>query len=90
MKRILFIIVFMGAVYSANASEGSVTQGYQKIENSQVPVGVLRNVSLRYSGYVLNKSYSYGNGTLKLVLSKSGKFVNAFYRTNGQFIKTKA
>jgi len=89
MKKMLLIIMLATVVNVNAASIDSVTQGYQKIDNTQVPVNVLKNVSSRYSGYVLNKSYSSGNGILKLVLSRSGKTVSAFYRTTGQFIKTK-
>jgi hypothetical protein len=64
--------------------------GYQRIENTQVPADVLRNVSSKYNGYVLNEAFSSGKGIFKLTLNKAGKTVVAYYKSTGEFIKLEA
>jgi hypothetical protein len=60
---------------------------YKKIENTQVPIDVLRQASFKYTGFALNKAYSSGEGEYKLMLKKQNKFVNAIFKSNGEFIK---
>ena len=90
MRNMLLTIILISTLCANAASADIVTQVYQKIDNTQVPADVLRNASSKYSGYVLSKAYLCGNGTLKLVMSKSGKTVDAFFKNTGQFIKTKS
>ncbi|MHA3787403.1 hypothetical protein ACX0HA_04270 [Flavobacterium hauense] len=63
---------------------------YKKVEVSQVPAEILKQASVKYSGYALNEVFVYENLEYKLVLSKNNKAVNAYYKSTGEFIKEEA
>ena len=63
---------------------------YKKVETTQVPADILKNASSRYSGFALNEAYSAEDGEYKLVLSKDGKTLKAYYKSNGEFVKEEA
>ena len=96
MMHKVFLTIGLIMMLSANVkmagSERVITQsvilsGYQKIENTQVPVEVLKSVSSKYKGYVLSESYLSGNGMFKLTLIKKRKTVYAYFKSTGEFIK---
>lgn len=63
---------------------------YKKVETTQVPADILKNASTRYSGFALDEAYVAGDGEYKLVLSKDGKLVKAYFKSTGEFIKEEA
>ena len=63
---------------------------YNKLESTQVPADILKTASSRYSGYALNEAYVSEDKEYKLVLSKSGKSLRAYFKSTGEFIKEEA
>ena len=63
---------------------------YKKVETNQVPADILKQASSRYSGYALTEAYASEDGEYKLVLSKDGKTVKAYFKSTGEFIKEEA
>ena len=98
MKKIIVCIFLLVGLF-ANAKMAATTntkflfsilykeKEYKKIENTNVPIDVLRQASFKYTGFTLNKAYSSGEGEYKLMLKKQNKFVNAVFKSNGEFIK---
>lgn len=61
---------------------------YKKIEQSQIPADVIKPAVTKYQGYSLVEALvAEDNSEYKLVLTKDGKDVTAFYKSNGEFIK---
>lgn len=61
---------------------------FKKVEQEQITPEVLNNAVEKYKGYKLVESLVATDGTeYKLVLTKDGKDVSAFYKSNGEFIK---
>lgn len=97
MKKILAITVFaLGSVINANATtktndsiEINVLQEktYAPIEASAIPAEALKNISSKYGGYTLKEAHASEDGEYKLVLSKDGKTVTAYFTSTGEFIK---
>ena len=63
---------------------------YSKLASTQVPADILKTASSRYSGYALNEAYVSEDKEYKLVLSKSGKLLKAYFKSTGEFIKEEA
>jgi hypothetical protein len=63
---------------------------YKKVETTQVPADILKNASTRYSGYALNEAFASEDGEYRLILTKDGKIVKAYYKSTGEFIKEEA
>lgn len=63
---------------------------YKKIETTQVPADILKNASTRYTGFALDEAYASQDGEYKLILSKDGKIVKAYFKNTGEFIKEEA
>lgn len=79
-------------VYTTNTNTTSICQEqekeYKKVEQEQIAPEVLKNAVAKYQGYKLVDSLVATDGTeYKLVLTKDGKDVSAFYKSNGEFIK---
>ena len=96
MMQKVFLTIGLIMMLSANVkmagSERVITQSvilsdYQKIDNTQVPVEVLKSVSSKYKGYVLSESYLSGNGMFKLKLIKKRKTVYAYFKSTVEFMK---
>ena len=60
---------------------------YRKIDVSQVPADVLKSISAKYAGYSLAESFVSEDAEYKVVLSKEGNKVTAFYKATGEFVK---
>jgi hypothetical protein len=61
---------------------------YKKIEQSQIAPDVLKPAVAKYQDYSLVEAFVAEDGTeYKLVLTKDGKDVAAFFKSNGEFIK---
>lgn len=99
MKNVFLTTAFILSL-SANAALSVVNipvaiikvqeKEYKKVETNQVPADILKQASSRYSGYALNEAYSSEDGEYKLVLSKDGKTIKAYYKSTGEFIKEEA
>jgi len=73
----------------AAAATASADQGdYSKIQQSQIAPAVLKTAVAKYKDYALVEALIAEDGTnYKLVLTKDGKDVAAYYKSNGEFIK---
>ena len=61
---------------------------YKKVEQSQIAPDVLKQAVTKYQNYSLVEALVAEDGTeYKLVLTKDGKNLTAFYKSNGEFIK---
>ncbi|KGO87053.1 hypothetical protein Q765_07525 [Flavobacterium rivuli WB 3.3-2 = DSM 21788] len=69
---------------AATADQGD----YNKIEQSQIAPAVLKTAVAKYKDYALVEALIAEDGSnYKLVLTKDGKDVAAYYKSNGEFIK---
>ena len=97
MKKILAItVIALGLGINANAatqtnisSEINILQEktYTPIEASAIPADALKNISSKYGGYTLKEAHKAEDGEYKLILSKDGKTVTAYFSATGEFIK---
>lgn len=61
---------------------------YTKVEQSQIPADVIKPAVAKYEGYSLVEALvAEDNSEYKLVLTKDGKDVAAYYKSNGEFIR---
>ena len=60
---------------------------YKKINVSQVPTDILKSISAKYAGYSLTEAFVSEDAEYKVVLSKDGSKVTAFYKATGEFVK---
>jgi len=61
---------------------------YSKIQQSQIAPAVLKTAVAKYKDYALVEALIAEDGSnYKLVLTKDGKDVAAYYKSNGEFIK---
>ena len=97
MKKILAItVIALGLGINANATTQTNTSSeinilqektYNPIEASAIPADALKNISSKYGGYTLKEAHAAADGEYKLVLSKDGKTVTAYFTATGEFIK---
>jgi hypothetical protein len=97
MKKILLVTaITLGLGISANAFtaknnsiELNILQEktYTPIEASAIPADALKNISSKYGGYTLKEAHKAEDGEYKLILSKDGKTVIAYFSATGEFIK---
>lgn len=97
MKKILALaVIALGFGINANAStqtnnstEINILQEktYTPIEASAIPADALKNISSKYGGYTLKEAHVAEDGEYKLILSKDGKTVTAYFSSKGEFIK---
>jgi len=72
------------ATATAQADQGD----YNKIQQSQIAPAVLKTAVAKYKDYSLVEALIAEDGSnYKLVLTKDGKDVAAYYKSNGEFIK---
>lgn len=97
----LFLAATLVLALSVNASGRKVLDNkviitldqekeYKKIETSQVPAEVLKQAGTKYAGYALTEAHVAGDGEYKLVLSKDGKSLKAYFKGTGEFVKEEA
>lgn len=61
---------------------------YAKVTQSEIAPAVLKQAVEKYRGYELVEALKAQDGTdYKLVLTKDGKNIAAYYKSNGEFIK---
>lgn len=61
---------------------------YAKVTQSEIAPEVLKQAVAKYKGYQLVEALKAEDGSdYKLVLTKDGKDIAAFYKANGEFIK---
>jgi len=74
----------MDAAATASSDKGD----YSKIQQSQIAPAVLKTAVAKYKDYALVEALIAEDGSnYKLVLTKDGKDVAAYYKSNGEFIK---
>ncbi|RYJ45409.1 hypothetical protein [Flavobacterium beibuense] len=71
----------------SNVFEINQEKEYKKIGVSQVPADVLKSISAKYAGYSLTEAFVSEDAEYKVVLSKEGNKVTAFYKATGEFVK---
>ena len=74
---------------AATTTTAAADQGdYNKIQQSQIAPAVLKTAVAKYKDYALVEALIAEDGSnYKLVLTKDGKDVAAYYKSNGEFIK---
>lgn len=61
---------------------------YTKVQQSEIAPAVLKQAVAKYQGYELRQALKAQDGTdYKLVLTKDGKDVAAYFKSTGEFIK---
>ncbi|PZR23779.1 MAG: hypothetical protein DI539_02060 [Flavobacterium psychrophilum] len=61
---------------------------YAKVTQSEIAPAVLKEAVAKYKGYQLVEALKAQDGSdFKLVLTKDGKDIAAYYKANGEFIK---
>jgi len=61
---------------------------YNKVTQAQIPADVIKPAVAKYEGYALVEALvASDNSEYKLVLTKDGKDVTAYFKSNGEFIK---
>jgi hypothetical protein len=61
---------------------------YNKVSQAQIPADVIKPAVAKYEGYALVEALvASDNSEYKLVLTKDGKDVTAYFKSNGEFIK---
>jgi len=61
---------------------------FAKVAQNEIAPAVLKEAVAKYQGYALVEALAATDGTqYKLVLTKDGKDVAAYYKSNGEFIK---
>ena len=61
---------------------------YKKIAQAEIAPDVLKPAVAKYKGYALVEALMATDGSeYKLVLTKDGKDIAAFFKSNGEFIK---
>jgi len=72
----------------ATATASASQEDYSKIQQSQIAPAVLKTAVAKYKDYSLVEALIAQDGSnYKLVLTKDGKDVAAYYKSNGEFIK---
>jgi len=74
---------------TATAQAGSNQEkDYAKVAQSEIAPEVLKQAIEKYRGYALVEALKASDGSdYKLVLTKDGKDIAAYYKANGEFIK---
>jgi hypothetical protein len=61
---------------------------YKKIETTAVPASILKEISEKYPGYVVNESYAAEDASgYKIVVKKESDIENIYYNAAGEFVK---
>ncbi|TRW25386.1 hypothetical protein FMM05_08775 [Flavobacterium zepuense] len=99
MKNIFFTAAFLFAI-GANAAtnmfsglylvEVKQNKEYRKVDATSVPAAILKDVSTKYSGYVIKEAYASDDNEYKLELNKDKKAVTVYYSSTGEFVKEHA
>lgn len=72
----------------ATTATAAVTDDYNKITQSQIAPAVLKEAVSKYKDYALVEALIAEDGSnYKLVLTKDGKDVAAYYKKTGEFIR---
>lgn len=99
--RNLFLATTLVLALSVNASNHKIVNNetvisfdqekeYKKVETSQVSAEVLKQAGAKYAGYALTEAHVAADGEYKLVLSKDGKSLKAYFKGTGEFVKEEA
>lgn len=72
----------------APATTADQEKEYTKVQQAEIAPEVLKEAVAKYQGYSLVEALKAEDGSeYKLVLTKDGKDVAAYYKNNGEFIK---
>jgi uncharacterized lipoprotein YajG len=73
---------------AATQSASDQDKQYNKVTQAQIPADVIKPAVAKYEGYALVEALvASDNSEYKLVLTKDGKDVTAYFKSNGEFIK---
>ena len=73
------------ATVAATTDEG---KEFAKVKQNEIAPAVLKEAVAKYTDYALVEALAASDGTeYKLVLTKDGKDIAAYYKANGEFIK---
>jgi hypothetical protein len=75
---------------TAQQEPATATDGkeYNKVTQNQIAAAVLKKAVAKYKDYALVEALAAADGSdYKLVLTKDGKDIAAYYKPNGDFIK---
>ncbi|MGQ2982642.1 hypothetical protein [Flavobacterium sp.] len=95
MKRLLITMISI-LTLSANAGATSnereralaFAQGdYKEIGITAVPTDILRSLTKRYKGFLLDEAWISEEDGFRLSLSNERKHITSFYKSTGEFIK---
>lgn len=95
MKRLLFTMTCI-LMLTANAGVRTderentliLAQGdYKKIGITAVPTDILKALTQRYKGYLLDGAWVSEEDGFRLSLSNERKHITSFYKSTGEFIK---
>lgn len=76
------------ATASVSATSPQQEKEYTKVQQSEIAPAVLKEAVAKYQGYELRQALKAQDGTdYKLVLTKDGKDVAAYFKSTGEFIK---
>lgn len=100
MKKI-FLTAALVLALGANAKQVTISttafthevkqeKEYKKIDTTAVPVAVLKEISTKYSGYIISEAFASEDGEYKLALAKDKKTVTVYYNSEGEFVKERA
>ncbi|ALM49082.1 hypothetical protein AMR72_09390 [Flavobacterium psychrophilum] len=75
-------------VAPATTASADQEKEYTKVQQAEIAPEVLKEAVAKYQGYSLVEALKAEDGSeYKLVLTKDGKDVAAYYKNNGEFIK---
>jgi len=73
---------------AATQATASQEKEYSKVTQAQIPADVIKPAVAKYEGYSLVEALvAADKSEYKLVLTKDGKDVTAYFKSNGEFIK---
>lgn len=77
-----------GTVAPATNVSADQEKEYAKVAQSEIAPEVLKQAVAKYKGYSLVEALKSEDGSdYKLVLTKDGKDIAAYFKSNGEFIK---
>lgn len=78
------------ATPAPTAAQATTSQDkqYNAVTQAQIPAAVIKPAVAKYQGYSLVEALvAADNSEYKLVLTKDGKDLTAYFKSNGEFIK---
>lgn len=78
----------LNTINNTNISVQEQEKEYKKVDQGAITQEVLKSAVAKYQGYELVNAYMAADGSdYKFELTKDGKEVTAYFKSNGEFIK---